>query len=68
MGPEAFKQANNYVKGQSEESSVKQTARSLFGVDMPGVMTADEVREKIDLGSWKIALGSIMTELEDLVG
>lgn len=68
MGPEAFKQANNYVNGQSEDSAATQTARSLFGVDMPGVMTADEVREKIDLGSWKIALRSTVTELENLVG
>ncbi len=68
MGPEAFKQATNYVNGQPKESAAKKNSRSLFGVDMPGVMTADEVREKIDLGSWKVVVGSVVAELKNLVG
>ncbi|SLM35879.1 Arginine-tRNA-protein transferase, C-terminal [Lasallia pustulata] len=68
MGPEAFKQASDYVNGQPHDSAVGNHDRSLFLVDLPGIMTADEVREKIDLGAWKIALGSKVTLLRNLVG
>lgn len=68
MGPKAFEQANDYVNGEPADSAAKKSGPSLFEVNMPGVMTADEVREKINLGSWKIRLDSIVTELENLVG
>ena len=47
---------------------MKGNGRSLFEINMPGVMSADEVREKVDLGSCKIAVGAVVTELENLVG
>lgn len=68
MGPEAFQQANDYVNGRSDQPAANQRSLSLFEADMPGVMTAEEVREQIDLGSWKLILGSRATVLENLVG
>lgn len=68
MGPEAFRQAHNYVNGRSDGSAARQSSIPLFEADMPGVMTADEVREQIDLGGWKLILGSRATVLKTLVG
>lgn len=68
MGQEAFQQANNYVNGRSDKPAARQSSLPLFEAETPGVMTADEVREQIDLGGWKLVLGSRATVLENLVG
>ncbi|KAL8841617.1 MAG: hypothetical protein Q9170_000831 [Blastenia crenularia] len=40
--------------------------RSAFGAGMPGLMSLDEVQEKIDLGKWLVNFGKMPVHLEDL--
>ncbi|KAI9796599.1 MAG: Arginyl-tRNA--protein transferase 1 [Candelina submexicana] len=41
---------------------------SLFSMNMPGVMTAEQVQSQIELGKMRMILGSDIVHLEDLVG
>jgi arginine-tRNA-protein transferase len=47
---------------------VNEEALSLFSIGMPGVMTAEEVLNKIDLDHWLLLVHGTFVHMEDLVG
>jgi arginine-tRNA-protein transferase len=47
---------------------VNEEALSLFSIGMPGVMTADEVLDQIDLDHWLLLVHGTFVHMEDLVG
>lgn len=49
--------------GEGAESDDGVDPRSLFTINMPGVMSVKEVQALIDLGKWRTKIGSTLTEL-----
>ncbi|EMD96300.1 hypothetical protein COCC4DRAFT_184710 [Bipolaris maydis ATCC 48331] len=51
----------------TEAANAWMNGMSLFHLKMPGVMTAEEIEEKIDLATMPFRAGSRLVELQDLV-
>lgn len=59
---------NNNPDGGELPELVDEESLSLFSIQMPGVMTADEVLKEIDLDHWLLLAYGTFIHMEDLVG
>ena len=64
LGLEKFKSDLSYVDDEGADPKNKHQHCSLFELDMPGVMTLEEVEAKVDLSTWKLKLGSLVLSLD----
>ena len=65
MAPSEFKLALGYMVGQDQErDSQSKDASDVFQAGTPGVLSLEELDEKVDLGQWGIRLGQRVVRLE----
>lgn len=65
MGPSQFKLALTYINGQDQDQdSEGKEVTDVFHANTPGVLSLEELEEKIDLDQWKIKLGQRLVKLE----
>ena len=62
-----LKDDSKYIAGEEDsDQKARHEEGSLFDVGMPGVMTTEEVLAQTNLGAWKLKLGAMILELQDL--
>ena len=64
MGPSQFKLALGYIGQDQEQGSESKDASDVFQAGTPGVMSLEELEEKVDLGQWGLKLGQRLVKME----
>ena len=64
IGNVKYDKALDYVKQQDPRTSNINSGSTVFEAGMPGVMPLSELGEKVDLGSWKLAVKDRVYEVQ----
>lgn len=64
IGNVKYDKALEYVKQQDPRTSGINSSSTVFEAGMPGVMPLSELGEKVDLGSWKLAVKDRVYEVQ----
>ena len=61
-----YEKALRYINGSNDGDNLNapEDPKTVFEAGMPGALTLEEVREKIDLDHWKVMIGDRIVELE----
>ena len=64
IGNVKYDKALDYVRQQDPRTSNINSGSNVFEAGMPGVMPLSELGEKVDLGSWKLAVKDRVYEVQ----
>ena len=64
IGNVQYKQASEYIMGPHPEASAGRQFASVFDAGMPGALSLAELKESVNLGEWKLRVGSKILSLQ----
>lgn len=64
IGNVKYDKALDYVKQQDPRTSVINSGSTVFEAGTPGVMPLSELGQKVDLGTWKLAVKDSVYEVQ----